>query len=98
MGQLLDTLLVYFFLYIGLPNIIPRSDVVIGFCVFIFSLFSGFLSVLCYEYAARLFPAQKAHQAYAGTLMNLTFQLSAFSAVLLGLAVMLKAESATISN
>merc|ERR1712070_175263 len=89
-----DTLLVYFFLYICLPKeVIPRSDVFICVVVFIFSLFSGFLSVLCYEYAAQLFPSQKAHQAYAGNLMNMTFQLSAFTAVLLGLFVIFKAPS-----
>jgi len=66
-------LTILFFLYIAVPNF-PQNDVLIALQVGIFSILSGYFSVLCYEYAAMQFDC-KAFQAYAGTIMNLTFQV-----------------------
>jgi len=78
-------LAVLFFAYIVVPGF-PQNDTFITFVVGIFSVGSGYLSVLAYEYAA-LQVRSKAAQAMAATLMNTTFQYAAFSSVLSGVAI-----------
>lgn len=78
-------LMIVFFAYI-LFDWIPKSDLFIALLVCVFSVLSGYLAVLSYEYAAASVQT-KAGQSLAGTLMNSTFQLAAFSAVVLGVIV-----------
>ncbi len=78
-------LMVVFFAYIAF-DWIPKSDLFIISLVCLFSVLSGYLAVLSYEYAAASVQT-KAGQSLAGTLMNSTFQLAAFSAVVLGVVV-----------
>mmetsp|Transcript_43676 Transcript_43676/g.98754 ORF Transcript_43676/g.98754 Transcript_43676/m.98754 type:complete len:272 (-) Transcript_43676:19-834(-) len=80
-------LMVLFFLYIAFDEWFGlRSDVLVVALVLVFSVLSGYLAVLSYEYAAASLET-KAGQAQAGTLMNSTFQYAAFTAVLMGVAV-----------
>jgi len=78
-------LAVVFFAYIILPGF-PQNDTFITFIVGIFSVGSGYLSVLAYEYAA-LQVKSKAAQSYAATLMNTSFQYAAFSSVVSGVII-----------
>lgn len=78
-------LLVVFFCYIGF-DWMPKSDAFIIGVVAIFSILSGYLAVLSYEYAAASLQT-KAGQSMAGTLMNSTFQTAAFTAVIMGVVV-----------
>lgn len=79
------TLMVVFFSYIGF-DWIPKNDFFIVFIVCIFSVLSGYLAVLSYEYASAAVET-KAAQSIAGAMMNSTFQAAAFSAVMMGVAV-----------
>ena len=63
----------------------PRSDLFISFIVGIFSALSGYLTVLIYEYAAE--GLDGAAQTYATGLLNMSFQLAAFTAVLLSVFI-----------
>lgn len=67
-------LLVVFFCYIGF-DWMPQSDAFIITVVALFSIMSGYLAVLSYEYAAGALQT-KAGQSMAGTLMNSTFQVT----------------------
>ena len=78
-------LMVIFFAYIAF-DWIPKNDFFIVSVVCVFSVLSGYLAVLSYEYAAASLET-KAGQALSGTLMNSTFQLAAFSAVIMGVIV-----------
>ncbi len=78
-------LMVIFFAYIAF-DWIPKNDFFIISVVCIFSILSGYLAVLSYEYAAASLET-KAGQSLSGTLMNSTFQLAAFSAVIMGVIV-----------
>eukprot|EP00615_Pteridomonas_danica_P010569 CAMPEP_0114367360 /NCGR_PEP_ID=MMETSP0101-20121206/29998_1 /TAXON_ID=38822 ORGANISM="Pteridomonas danica, Strain PT" /NCGR_SAMPLE_ID=MMETSP0101 /ASSEMBLY_ACC=CAM_ASM_000211 /LENGTH=364 /DNA_ID=CAMNT_0001516943 /DNA_START=425 /DNA_END=1522 /DNA_ORIENTATION=- len=78
-------LLVVFFCYIAF-DWMPKSDVFIITIVAVFSILSGYLAVLSYEYAAASLQT-KAGQSMAGTLMNSTFQTAAFTAVTMGVIV-----------
>ena len=66
-------LMVVFFSYIAF-DWIPKSDAFIILVVLVFSVLSGYLAVISYEYAAGSLNT-KAGQAMAGTLMNSTFQV-----------------------
>ncbi len=94
------TLMVIFFSYIGF-DWFPKSDIFIICIVCIFSVLSGYLAVLSYEYAAASLET-KAGQALSGALMNSTFQLAAFSAVIMGVLVsnsgVFEDPSAELSN
>lgn len=85
MALLRMILMVIFFMYIIFPGLI-QSDLFITIVVAMFSVLSGYLSVLSYEYAAAAM-STKAGQSLAGTMMNSTFQLAAFSSVILGVLV-----------
>mmetsp|Transcript_17593 Transcript_17593/g.55012 ORF Transcript_17593/g.55012 Transcript_17593/m.55012 type:complete len:450 (-) Transcript_17593:1784-3133(-) len=74
-----------YFLYVFLPNL-PRSDVFVVADIAVFSLTSGYVGIISYEYAARDFKTAAA-KTYAATLMNTTFQLSMFLAVALGILI-----------
>lgn len=74
-----------FFAYVGF-DWVPKNDFFIILVVCIFSVLSGYLAVLSYEYAAGSLKT-KAGQSMAGTLMNSTFQFAAFSAVIMGVAI-----------
>ena len=65
---------------------VPQSDLFIIIDIGIFSVSSGYLGIISYEYAARDFKSTAA-KSYAATLMNTTFQISMFLAVLLGIAI-----------
>lgn len=82
-------LLLTFFLYIFLPGAwIPRSDIFVCFIVGIFSVSNGYFAVLIYEYAAdRVKDKGKNAQAFATTLLNITFQLSCFLAVVSSISI-----------
>ena len=54
--------------------------------VSIFSMLSGYFTVLIYEYAAED-GLDKAAQTYATALLNICFQLAAFTAVLLSVLI-----------
>lgn len=62
-----------------------RSDLFISFNVGIFSALSGYLTVLIYEYAAE--GLDGAAQTYATGLLNMSFQLAAFTAVLMSVSI-----------
>jgi len=62
-----------------------RSDLFISANVGIFSALSGYLTVLIYEYAAE--GLDGAAQTYATGLLNMSFQLAAFTAVLLSVLI-----------
>lgn len=79
------SLMILFFVYILVPSF-PRSDVFICIIVSIFSLLSGYFTVLIYEYAAED-GLDKAAQTYATALLNICFQLAAFTAVLLSVII-----------
>ena len=64
----------------------PQSDVFITLVTCVFSVASGYLAVLSYEYAAAA-GETKAAQAYAGTRMNTAFQIATFTSVVAGVAV-----------
>ena len=76
---------VIFFVYIFVPGI-PSSDLFVIADIGIFSVSSGYLGIISYEYAARDFKSTAA-KSYAATLMNTTFQISMFLAVLLGIII-----------
>lgn len=82
-------LLFTYFLYIFLPGAwVPRSDVFVCFIVGVFSLINGYFAVLIYEYAAdRVKDKGKNAQAYATTLLNITFQISSFLAVVSSVSI-----------
>ena len=65
---------------------IPSSDLFVIADIGIFSVSSGYLGIISYEYAARDFKSTAA-KSYAATLMNTTFQISMFLAVLLGIII-----------
>lgn len=77
--------MIIFFVYILVPSF-PRSDVFICIIVSIFSMLSGYFTVLIYEYAAED-GLDKAAQTYATALLNICFQLAAFTAVLLSVLI-----------
>jgi hypothetical protein len=79
------SLMILFFVYVLVPSF-PRSDVFICIIVSIFSLLSGYFTVLIYEYAAED-GLDKAAQTYATALLNICFQLAAFTAVLLSVII-----------
>jgi len=79
------SLMILFFVYILVPTF-PRSDVFICIVVSVFSLLSGYFTVLIYEYAAED-GLDKAAQTYATALLNICFQLAAFTAVLLSVII-----------
>ena len=82
------SLMAVFFLYIagGHGGWFPQSDVFITLVTCVFSVASGYLAVLSYEYAAAA-GETKAAQAYAGTRMNTAFQIATFTSVVAGVAV-----------
>mmetsp|Transcript_53057 Transcript_53057/g.147184 ORF Transcript_53057/g.147184 Transcript_53057/m.147184 type:complete len:344 (-) Transcript_53057:138-1169(-) len=75
------SLMFVFFGYIAFPGLFPRSDIFIVVVVCVFSVLSGYLAVLSYEYAAASLET-KAGQSVCGTLMNSTFQMACFTAVI----------------
>mmetsp|Transcript_26378 Transcript_26378/g.34314 ORF Transcript_26378/g.34314 Transcript_26378/m.34314 type:complete len:611 (+) Transcript_26378:46-1878(+) len=79
-------LMAVFFLYIAVCPEQLRNDFFIILIVAVFSVFSGYLSVLSYEYAAQA-PQTKNGQAIACALMNSTFQIACFTAVVTGVIV-----------
>lgn len=78
-------LMVIFFVYVEFPDLI-RSDAFIVGVVCIFSVLSGYLAVLSYEYAAASLET-KVGQSYCGALMNSTFQVAAFTSVVMGVMI-----------
>ena len=68
------------------PPQVPRADWFLVADVALFSVFSGYLGIIAYEYAARDFRSA-ADKAHAATLMNTTFQVSMFLAVALGILI-----------
>lgn len=78
-------LAVVFFLYISVPGF-PQNDTFVTFLIGIFSVGSGYISVLAYETAA-LQVKSKSAQTYAATLMNTSFQYAAFTSVVCGVIV-----------
>mmetsp|Transcript_66440 Transcript_66440/g.130291 ORF Transcript_66440/g.130291 Transcript_66440/m.130291 type:complete len:551 (-) Transcript_66440:273-1925(-) len=78
-------LMAVFFAYIAF-DWFPKNDYFVVGLVCVFSVLSGYLAVLSYEYAAASLQT-KAGQSMAGTLMNSTFQMAAFIAVLMGVIV-----------
>ena len=77
-------LMILFFVYLFVPSF-PRSDVYISILVGIFSVLSGYFTVLIYEYAAR--GKDGAAQTYATQLLNICFQIAAFTAVALSVII-----------
>lgn len=80
----------HFFLYLQFPLTLlflplSRSDLFIGMVVGAFSALSGYLTVLIYEYAAE--GLDGAAQTYATGLLNMSFQLAAFTAVSLSVLI-----------
>ena len=63
-----------------------RSDWFIIAFVAVYSMSSGYIAVLCYEYAApeHMTRAQRSH---AASVLNMSFQIAAFCAVLLSITV-----------
>ena len=74
-----------FFVYIFVPGV-PQSDLFITVDVALFSVSSGYLGIISYEYAARDCKSTAA-KSHAATLMNTTFQISMFLAVLLSIGI-----------
>lgn len=74
-----------FFVYVFVPGV-PQSDTFIIADVAIFSLTSGYIGIISYEYAARDFKTA-AKKSYAATLMNTTFQYATFLAVVLSILI-----------
>jgi hypothetical protein len=88
-------LLLTYFLYIFLPETwVPRSDIFVCSIVGLFSLINGYFAVLIYEYAAhRVEDKGKNAQAYATTLLNITFQISSFLAVVSSVSIVALIDS-----
>ncbi len=89
-GTLLRLLLLLaYFIYIFTPSrLLPRNDVAVCVVVGLFSVVNGYFSVLIYEYAAkRVEDKGKNAQAYATTLLNVTFQVSSVFAVILSVLI-----------
>lgn len=78
-------LLIIFFLYTFIPSF-PQSDWFIVFFVACYSLSSGYIAVLCYEYAASE-TLSRAQRAHAASILNMSFQLAAFVAVLMSVLI-----------
>mmetsp|Transcript_3343 Transcript_3343/g.9845 ORF Transcript_3343/g.9845 Transcript_3343/m.9845 type:complete len:148 (-) Transcript_3343:21-464(-) len=74
-----------YFVYVFAPGV-PQADWFVVADVAAFSVFSGYLGIIAYEYAARDFRSA-ADKAHASTLMNTTFQVSMFLAVSLGILI-----------
>lgn len=77
-------LMVLFFVYLFVPSF-PRSDIYVSILVGIFSVLSGYFTVLIYEFAAR--GKDGAAQTYATQLLNICFQIAAFTAVSLSVII-----------
>jgi hypothetical protein len=67
-------LLVIFFLYAFVPGF-PQSDWFIIIFVAVYSVSSGYLAVLSYEYAAPS-TMSRSQRAHAANIMNMSFQVS----------------------
>ncbi len=65
-----------------------RSDIFIAVFVGLFSVLSGYFTVLIYEYAAKS-EASKASRAHATNILNLSFQFAAFMAVVMSVGISL---------
>jgi hypothetical protein len=78
-------LLVIFFAYTFIPSF-PQSDWFIVFFVACYSLSSGYIAVLCYEYAASE-TLSRAQRAHAASILNMSFQIAAFVAVLMSVLI-----------
>jgi hypothetical protein len=89
-----QSLTVLFFIYISLERSIPRSDAGVVLGVAVFSVLSGYISVLAYECAARACATKRA-QAQGAIVLNTAFQTAAFIAVLLSVIL---AESSIFSE
>ena len=72
--------MILFFVYLFSPDI-PRSDIFISILVGLFSILSGYFTVLIYEYAAHD-GLDQASQTYATQLLNICFQIAAFTSVI----------------
>jgi hypothetical protein len=84
----LSSFLLLFCLFVRFLTLTPlnhRSDFFISLNVGFFSALSGYLTVLIYEYAVD--GLDGAAQTYATGLLNMSFQLAAFSAVLLSVLI-----------
>lgn len=80
-GALLRVLImVVFFLYISVPSF-PQSDFFIIFIVAIFSVLAGYFTVLIYEFACKDYADEK-KRTFATSLLNISFQLAAFTSVI----------------
>ena len=79
------SLMFTFFCYIGIPWF-PKNDAFVIILISVFSVLSGYLAVLSYEYAAASLKT-KAGQSMSGAIMNSTFQMAAFSAVTMSLII-----------
>ncbi len=77
-------LMILFFVYLFVPSF-PRSDAYVSILVGVFSVLSGYFTVLIYEYAAR--GKDGAAQTYATQLLNICFQIAAFTAVSLSVII-----------
>jgi hypothetical protein len=77
-------LMILFFVYLFVPSF-PRSDIYVSILVGIFSVLSGYFTVLIYEFAAR--GKDGAAQTYATQLLNICFQIAAFTAVSLSVII-----------
>ena len=74
-----------FFVYVFVPGV-PQSDLFIILYVAVFSVGSGYIGIVSYEYAARDLKSTAA-KSYSATLMNTTFQVSMFLAVMLSILI-----------
>jgi len=77
-------LMILFFVYLFVPSF-PRSDIYISILVGFYSVLSGYFTVLIYEFAAR--GKDGAAQTYATQLLNICFQIAAFTAVSLSVII-----------
>ena len=80
-----------FFIYVFAPQyffFLPQNDVLICVIVGIFSVINGYFAVIIYEYASNeVLYMGKTAQNFATALLNITFQFSAFLAVLCSILV-----------